>query len=159
MKTYQTFSSEETKRLGSELTRRVLKVKGQAIDVRRGAKKCSALVFALSGDLGSGKTTFVQGFLKGLGIKKRTSSPTFVLVKRFKVYGLSFKNVYHMDAYRLKKPKELLDLGLEEILAGKENIVLIEWAEKVSRYLPKSLIWVRFKHKKEEERDISVIMN
>ena len=104
---------------------------------------------ALSGELGGGKTTFVQGFMTGAGIKKKITSPTFVLLKNYKL-------IYHIDCYRLKKAKELLDLGLREILINPKNIVLIEWPEIVKKYLPKSAIWIKFKYgKKENERIIN----
>ena len=162
MKIYTTYSSSETKKIGSELARRVLEVRRRTLDVRHGAlvlrqaqDKC-ALIFALTGDLGSGKTTFAQGFLRGLGVMKKVNSPTFVLMKRFMIRNKRFANAYHIDTYRLKKPKELLDLGLREVLDDPKNIVLIEWAEKLKRYLPKDTVWVRFEHKKETERKLIV---
>ncbi len=81
--------------------------------------------------------------MKGAGIKKKITSPTFVLVKSYKVK--SYK-VYHIDCYRVKKAKELLDLGLKEILKNPRNIVLIEWPEIIKKYLPKSAIWIKFEH-------------
>lgn len=134
----------------------------------------SALIFALTGDLGTGKTTFIQGFLRGLGIKKRATSPTFIIIKKFVIRvnprlprselallrGFNPRKsaaVYHIDCYRIKKPSELLKLGLKEILNNSQNIVLIEWAEKIKRILPKNSIWVKFKHgEKENQRIIKV---
>jgi tRNA threonylcarbamoyladenosine biosynthesis protein TsaE len=107
-----------------------------------------ALVFALRGDLGAGKTTFAQGFLKGLGFKKRAPSPTFVLIRRHSLKKRSlgkrsrrsgrkvFTDVFHVDAYRLKKPGHLAALGFKEILADPRHIVLIEWPERVARIVP-----------------------
>lgn len=105
--------------------------------------KNGALVFALSGDLGTGKTTFSKGFIAGAGVKRKITSPTFVLVKSYKIK--SYK-IYHIDCYRIKKPKELFDSGLEEILKNPKNIVLIEWPEIIKKYLPKGAIWIEFKH-------------
>lgn len=164
MRTYHSFSSEETKKFGDRIAKQVLgfrlKVLGmnkKSLTPRRARDK-RALIFALMGDLGTGKTTFAQGFLKGLGVRGRVNSPTFVLMKRFAIRDKRFANVYHIDAYRLEKPKELLDLGLREILEDSRNIVLIEWAEKLKRYLPKGTVWVKFSHKKtEKEREICVI--
>jgi len=148
MKIYQSFSSEETKRLGEKLARKI--AKGGA---RKGAK--NALVFGLVGELGSGKTTFVQGFFRGLGIK-RAASPTFIIIRRTALKNKKFRNVFHVDAYRIKKPKELSVLGFRDILKNPQNIVIIEWAEKIKRILPKKVFWLRFKHgKKENERKIS----
>jgi len=116
----------------------------------------NALVFALRGDLGSGKTVFVQGFLKGLGIRKKITSPTFVLIKNYLITQLpNYQNVYHIDCYRIRKPGELLKLGLENILKNPQNVVLIEWAEKIRKVLPKKAIWLKFKHReKENQREI-----
>lgn len=109
------------------------------------AKELPARIYALVGELGSGKTTFVQAFLRAWGVRGPITSPTFLIIKRFMIYDLRFKNAYHIDAYRIKNAKELLALGLKEILANKQNIVLIEWAEKVKNYLPKETLWLEFK--------------
>ncbi len=149
MKVHQSYSSVETKRFGVELVKKLLR------DKKHVSKK-HALILAIKGDLGSGKTTFVQGFLRGLGVRGRVNSPTFVLIKRYAIRGLRYKYVFHIDCYRLKKAKELLDLGLREILGDPKNIVLIEWAEKVSRRLPQEIGEIFFKYgPKENERLIS----
>ncbi len=110
---------------------------------------------ALKGDLGSGKTTFTQGFLRGLGIRGKAQSPTFVIFKRFALRDLPFTNVYHFDCYRIKKADELKILGIKEILENPKNIVLIEWPERIKKILPKNIWKIEFKHgKKENERVI-----
>lgn len=124
-------------------------------------------MFALQGDLGAGKTTFTQGFLKGLGSKKRATSPTFVLMRRHALGGArgaargareKFKNIFHIDAYRLKKPEHLAALELDVILNEPGNIVLIEWPEQAKKFLPKDAVWIKFKYgKKENERTITVM--
>jgi tRNA threonylcarbamoyladenosine biosynthesis protein TsaE len=114
-------------------------------------------VFALQGDLGAGKTTFVQGFLKGLGSKTRVTSPTFVLMRRHKLCGQKIKNVFHIDAYRLKKPEHLASLELDVILNGPRNVLLIEWPEQAKRFLPKDTVRLQFKYgEKENERTILI---
>ena len=129
-----------------------------------GRRPGRAAVFALSGGLGAGKTTFVKGFLAGLGARGRAASPTFVIVRRHPLRVSSGRratrprtqNAYHIDAYRLKTPGDLAALGFDRILAG-GGAVLIEWAEKVKKLLPKGAVWVSFKHgEKENERRISV---
>jgi tRNA threonylcarbamoyladenosine biosynthesis protein TsaE len=123
------------------------------------------IVLALQGDLGAGKTTFVQGFLKGLGSKKRAASPTFVLMRRHALSGASkaaqarskLLNVYHIDAYRLKKPEQMAVLKFDEILAEPSNVVLIEWPERAKKLLPKNTLWLKFIYgKKENERTITI---
>ena len=136
MKIYKTNSSRETQKIAADLARKFLRVRSQK----------NALVLALQGDLGSGKTTFTQGFLRSLGVRKKITSPTFVITKSYKLKAKSYKHAYHIDCYRIKKPKELLDLGLKEILTNPQNIVLIEWTERIRRILPKNTMWLKFKH-------------
>jgi tRNA threonylcarbamoyladenosine biosynthesis protein TsaE len=134
--------------LGYDIARRLTAAKG----VKKGAE-----VFALQGDLGAGKTTFVQGFLKGLGSKKRATSPTFILMRRHHLHGRKIKNVFHIDAYRLKKPEHLAPLELDVILDDPHNVILIEWPEQAKRFLPKDTVRLRFKYgAKENERVITV---
>lgn len=112
-------------------------------------------MFALEGDLGAGKTTFVQGFFSGLGTRKRPASPTFIIMRRQGLKKGKFKNVFHIDAYRLKKPAHLEALGFREATASPENIILIEWADRVRSLLPKTTHWIHFKHgAKENKRTI-----
>ncbi len=121
-----------------------------------------AQIICLEGDLGSGKTTFVQGFLKGLGVKGPYTSPTFIIMKHYKrkAFGIKFKisnakskmpkvkhliqNIYHIDAYRIKS-KDLLNLGWKEIITSPENIIIIEWADRVKKIIPKNALWINFK--------------
>ncbi len=98
-------------------------------------------VFALIGDLGTGKTTFAQGFAIALGVKSRVGSPTFKLVSEYN--GRDYK-LYHIDAYRLKNSNEFLNIGGEEYLISKNNYTLIEWADIIENILPKHTIKVEF---------------
>lgn len=107
------------------------------------------IIIGLEGELGSGKTTFIQGFAKGLGIKQKILSPTFVLMKKF-------GNFYHIDCYRLNKPNELLALGFKKILRDENGIIVIEWADKVKKILPKkNYLRIKFKYIDEKRRKIS----
>jgi len=141
---YKTNSSKQTKKLASILA--------SVIANQRRVNLKNALVFALTGDLGTGKTTFIQGFLRGLKIKKKITSPTFVLIKKFvirvnpRINPRKSATVYHIDCYRIKKASELLKIGLREIFNNPQNIILIEWAEKIKNFLPKNTIWIKFKH-------------
>lgn len=112
----------------------------------------NALIIALSGDLGVGKTHFVKAVARELGIKTRVNSPTFVIMKRYK---LKNKNFIHIDAYRLKNEKEILNLGFEELINNLENIIFIEWAENIKKALPKKYLKVKIKHLEGESREIS----
>ena len=143
---YITKSSLQTKKNGEGLAKKILK---------EGPKKC-AQVLALNGELGGGKTTFLQGFAKGIGVKKRILSPTFVIMRSFKLDGPSFSAFYHLDCYRIKKAKELFVLGFEEILSNPKNIIAIEWAERIQKLLPKSTKLITFKFYNKKEREIVI---
>lgn len=95
-------------------------------------------VICLTGDLGSGKTTFIQGLLKGLKIKGPHTSPTFVIMKK---YG---NNIFHFDAYRVGV-KDILNLGWKEIISDKKNIIIIEWADRIKKIIPRKSLRVSFK--------------
>ncbi len=154
-------NSSATKRFAIRIAKDILK---------SGPHKKHARVVALVGDLGAGKTTFTQGFAKGLGVKNRITSPTFLI---FRTYELvpelvrlrrasrgatlqSFHTFFHMDAYRIDSPKELAPLGFKEALKNPGHIFLIEWADKIKKILPKDTIWVHFSHgRKETERTLT----
>lgn len=97
-----------------------------------------ATVIGLSGDLGSGKTSFVQGIAKAFNIKDKILSPTFVIQKRYPLKDHSrFKNLIHIDAYRLDKPEQIVPIGWHDLSEDKKNIIFIEWPEKIAPFLPK----------------------
>ena len=109
-----------------------------------------ATVFALTGELGAGKTTFVQKFARACGITESVLSPTFVILKK---YG----NLVHIDAYRLKNAQELAVLDIGELIQDPNNVIMIEWADRVKEILPADTIWIHFEHVNETTRKISVI--
>lgn len=125
-------------------------------------------VFALEGDLGSGKTTFVQGLAKGLGIKQRIISPTYIIVRKYELKlkpacadrakNSKLKTFYHVDLYRLEAgiEREIENLGLKEIWSDPENIVVIEWAEKIRNLVPKNATWIKFEYLSDEKRRIII---
>lgn len=116
-------------------------------------------VIALVGDLGNGKTTLVQGLAKGLGIKGRIISPTFILRRDYEVKSRKkkVKRLCHIDLYRIEEgiEKEFRNLGVEGFFGSQDTIVVIEWAEKVKSMLSKSTIWIKFENLGEEKRRIS----
>ena len=115
-KVFVTESEDKTIALGEDLARRL---------------KHGDLV-ALFGDLGTGKTRFVQGVCRGLGIREHVASPTFTIVNQYNAGELV---VYHFDFYRVNSLSEIRDVGFEDYVAG-DGISLIEWAEKVHQLLP-----------------------
>lgn len=134
-KIYITKSSKETQKLGFDFAK----------TLRRGSVVC------LYGDLGSGKTTFVQGLAKGLGIKRRIISPTFIIVRSYELGVMSF---CHVDLYRTETVNDLKGLGLEEILEDPSNITVIEWAQNLKRLMPKNRIEIKFEHLENNSRKI-----
>lgn len=116
-------------------------------------------IIALYGDLGSGKTTFVQGLAKGLGIESKIISPTFIIVRKYEISKsliLNFKSFYHVDLYRIANEKDIESLGLAEIINDPENIIAIEWPEKIEKFLPKKRINLHFQYLGDNKRQIEV---
>jgi tRNA threonylcarbamoyladenosine biosynthesis protein TsaE len=105
-------------------------------------------VFALSGDLGAGKTQFVKGFVAGLGSTADVTSPTFVLVHEYVGGRLP---VYHFDFYRLENRDSILRLGFDDYIFG-DGVSLIEWADRHSDLIPSHAKWLSFELKDETTR-------
>ncbi len=113
------------------------------------------LTIAFEGNLGSGKTTFIQGLALGLNIKEKISSPTFVIFKKYKVLNHKKINwLYHFDLYRIKNIEEIIDLDFEEIISDRNSVVAIEWAEKIHKLLPKNTLKIKITHVNKNSRKI-----
>lgn len=108
--------------------------------------KNGSTVLALVGDLGAGKTTFSKTVGKTLGVKTNMTSPTFTLIKNYKLKNQRFDNLVHIDAYRLKSEKEIITLGWKEILKNKGNLVIVEWPENIKKVMPEITIKLEIKH-------------
>ena len=117
----------------------------------------NALIVGLYGDLGSGKTTFVKGIAKVFGLEKTITSPTFVIEKIYKLKNQVFDNLIHIDAYRLKNEKELLNLGWREISKNPKNIIFIEWPENVNDILPSDAKNIKFRFVDKNVREITFL--
>ena len=118
---------------------------------RLGARLGPGDVVGLTGELGAGKTCFVQGLVRGLGVTTAATSPTFVLVNEY--HGRL--PVHHVDAFRTQSLTELLDLGLEELLAG-GGVTLVEWADRCAPLLPPRTIRVHIDGVGDEPRRITI---
>lgn len=116
---------------------------GEVLKYKKGG---GAFVVGLIGNLGSGKTIFVQGFGKGMGLKRRITSPTFLITRSYRLRNGRYEFLHHIDAYRIGKTKDLEVLGIKEILREPKNIVLIEWADKIGKILPKKSLLINFRH-------------
>ena len=114
-----------------------------------------AMVLALIGDLGTGKTSFVQDFAKALGVNERLKSPTFMLIRQYAIPKSSL-SLWHLDCYRLESHKDLVHLDLASVLSDSRNIVLIEWPERAKTIFPRDHITVRFSHQGGDKRSITI---
>lgn len=139
---YVTNDFRETQKLGEKFAKDIVK-----------RHPTGAVLIALRGELGSGKTTFVQGLAKGFRIKRRIISPTFLIVRSYK---LGVRSFYHIDLYRIKSDNDIEGLGLEEIIKDPQNIVAIEWAEKMGRLLPRKRWEIRFEYAGEDKRRVTI---
>ena len=130
---FETFSAEETFKLG-EMT---------------GGKLKPGTVVCLDGDLGVGKTVFVKGVAKGLGIKEPVVSPTFTILQEYRDGRIP---LYHFDVYRIEDPEEMYEIGFDDYLYG-DGVCLIEWAKRVKELLPEDVL--RITIAKDPEKGLS----
>lgn len=146
------------------LTKNKAETEKIAIDFAKGLHGGETV--ALFGELGSGKTTFVKGLAKGLGIKDLITSPTFVFMKEYSS-NLKFKTclagrqvnnlkLLHIDCYRLESADDAISLGITEYFNNKIYILAIEWAEKIKKILPKNIIQIQFRHDSKNNRKIKI---
>jgi tRNA threonylcarbamoyladenosine biosynthesis protein TsaE len=146
MSSITTTTPRQTRYLGSKLARRLVTQKNQ-----------KGIVIGLTGDLGSGKTTFIKGMALGLKISARVISPTFVLMRCYRILSPSpLKNLYHIDAYRLSNPAEAGVLGLAELWSNPQNLLVIEWADKIKSTLPNWTRWISFSQIGDKKRKITL---
>lgn len=115
-----------------------------------------ATVVGLYGNLGTGKTTFTQAAAKALGVFGSVSSPTFLILKSYKLAASSYKLLHHIDAYRLKSGDELRELRFDELLCVPANLIFVEWADKVADLLPPDHIKLSFEFVDEDTRRIAI---
>ena len=138
-----TKSSRETQKAGERLAKKIIKSPASG----------RAFIIGLEGDLGGGKTTFLQGFARGLGVGEKVNSPTFVIMKKYKIKKngpeknkkIRLENFYHIDCYRINKPKEILELGFKDAASDPKNIIALEWANLIRKIVPRDSLWITFK--------------
>ncbi|MBI2002977.1 MAG: tRNA (adenosine(37)-N6)-threonylcarbamoyltransferase complex ATPase subunit type 1 TsaE [Candidatus Wildermuthbacteria bacterium] len=138
------------KRAGEELAQALLQAH---LQVRLQECVSRASVVALTGELGSGKTTFAQGVAKGLSIRARILSPTFLIMKEYAFRRNGEEGVlYHFDWYRLEDPRDVESLGWKSFLHNPRAIILVEWPERALRLIPPDALWVQIAHAGNNER-------
>lgn len=118
--------------------------------------KKEAVIIGLKGDLGAGKTTFVQCVARALGVKEAVTSPTFVIQKKYPLQNQTFDTLVHIDAYRIEDPHELEVLRWNHTIEDSKNLILIEWPEKVASLLPNKMKMIHFIYTNEENREVTV---
>ncbi len=125
----------------------------QALGINIGKMLNAGAIFALTGDLGSGKTSFVQGLAKGLDVSEKyyITSPTFTLINEYP----GRYRLFHVDLYRIEDPSDLEELGLYEIL-NSGNVTAIEWADRLLDYFTSDYIDMKFKILDEKSRIINI---
>lgn len=138
-------SLEETKRIASEWLS----------SISSATPRTGATIIGLSGNLGSGKTTFTQAVAQKLGITEFVTSPTFVIMKIYPTKHAVFKKLIHIDVYRFEKSEELNVLDLNKLASDQSNLILIEWPEKVQKALPAGVKTIKFEVVGEHERKIT----
>lgn len=140
---YETKSAMETKKIAKVFAGELLKTKPGK----------SAFVVVFKGDLGAGKTTFIQGLMKGLGVMGKIMSPTFTLLRSYSLPAslssrkresvtATFKKIHHFDCYRIHKASEIKELGFKELIKDPQNIILVEWPERIKELLPRKKVAV-----------------
>src|SRR5216110_3300111 len=139
---------------GSRMSARLVTSSAQETDAtgeRLGATLGAGDVVALSGELGAGKTVFVQGLVRALGVTTHATSPTFVLVNEYR----GRLPVHHVDAYRTGSLTELMDFGLLDLIGG-DGVTLVEWADRAEPLMPPRTVRVRIDGVGDEPRAITI---
>jgi tRNA threonylcarbamoyladenosine biosynthesis protein TsaE len=143
-------SSRQTKKIAGSLAKELKKFSP--------LKKNKATIVGILGDLGAGKTTFVQGFAVALGVRERITSPTFVIMKKFPVHDHKIKNsfFYHFDFYRLNSAKDLKEIDFKKIAADPRNLIIVEWPDRIKNFNKNISIKINIDHGKKNERTIKM---
>jgi len=158
-----TFSPKQTEKIGEKFAKSLK------------SNFLTPVTISLEGELGGGKTTFVKGFARGLGVKETIKSPTFVIMKKYQIatndpkgqaYGIGKQLTtksrklqgffYHFDCYRIQKAADILELGWRGIIKDPKNIIVVEWGDRIRRILPKNYIQIKFKFADKNKRKITI---
>lgn len=148
MKVYTTHSPDDTQALAAQ----IVTFLGGAEGIRG-----TSTIIALQGNLGAGKTVFVKGVAKVLGVEETVTSPTFVIEKIYSLKeGAPWKRLIHIDAYRLESEEELNSIDWNNIATDPNNLIVMEWPEQVGRGMPERAVWIEFEVVDEDTRNIHV---
>lgn len=134
---YHTTSAAQTRKIAKLFAQELLETTG----------KKGAFVVIFKGDLGAGKTTFIQGLMRKLGVRRKIVSPTFTLLRSYRLNREgNFSTIHHFDCYRMNGEREINDLGFKEMIKDPRNIILIEWPERISKAIPRGKITVAMEY-------------
>ena len=156
--------------VGMLTTVQLIKARWRQIRITRSAKQTQNLaavilamaaanqvnVVGVKGEMGAGKTTLIQGMGRELGINRNLPSPTFILVRSYELNPVPWKNLYHVDLYRLKTVDEIRSIDLAELWQDQKNLVIIEWADRAEARLPRKRVEVTIKIKSETSRKLEL---
>lgn len=142
---YASSSPHATRKLGMVLAEEITKERGP-------------FVIALKGDLGSGKTTFLKGFARGLSLRHTLTSPTFLIARGYDTPKKTrpFRRFYHIDAYRITRASELAHIGWDTMIKNPSHIVAVEWAERIPKKMLPSSLEITFSHAHPKKRIITI---
>ncbi len=138
------FSAEELDLIAAEVLARAREHKGKG-----------AVVLALQGELGAGKTSLVQAIARALGVTETITSPTFVILKSYETTDSAFTRLVHIDAYRIEDPEELAILDFEAMTKEDGTLVAIEWPERVAALVPQDALRISLAHEADGRRSIT----
>lgn len=136
------------------ITRSVKQTQNLAAKILSLAAADQVNVVSVEGEMGAGKTTLIQGMGRELGITRNLPSPTFILVRSYELLTTPWKNLYHVDLYRLKTAGEMRSMDLAELWQDQKNLVVIEWADRAEAVLPRKRVEVDIKVKGKDNRAI-----
>ena len=142
--TVRSVSPQQTQELGCTMARLVLENQTSG----------KPIICCLYGELGSGKTTFTQGFAKALGLSERILSPTFLVIRSYDL--ASEKRLHHIDLYRMQSSHDIESVGIAELFSQPNAIILIEWPEKILDHIPKERWDITFNAEDETSRTITI---
>lgn len=134
----------------------IKKISEDIVEYIKNNKSEEATVLALHGDLGAGKTTLTQNISEVLRIDNCVNSPTFVIQKKYEIYSGEFKNLIHIDAYRISSSDEMKVLDFDKELKNKDNLIIIEWPGNIKNIIPNDVINIYIDHVSEDVRSIRI---
>ena len=143
----KSFQLDEIKKIANSLYKNINKKKTK-----------NSTIITMQGELGVGKTTLTQELAKLLGVREKLVSPTFVIMKKYKTSHDKFKRLIHIDAYRLNNNQELFNLGWQELVNDRNNLIIVEWPERIPECFNSNVCKVFLNHQDKQTRTIEILL-